>query len=100
MDDFPQYEPISTNGAPGTWEPASQPAWNSARPSSGGMKPFTDSASSRRAGCTAGYGTHNRPGSPHAPRAERGAGVARPAEPAPDHAGEGRTDGLARPRRR
>ena len=48
MVDRPQYEPISTNGAPGTAAAASSAAACSASPSTGGMKPFAATACSRQ----------------------------------------------------
>ena len=51
--DRPQYEPTSTNGAPGTAAAAARAAACSASPSSGGMKPFAASACRRHSSVTA-----------------------------------------------
>ena len=52
MVERPQYEPTSSNGAPGTSAAARRAATYSASPSSGGMNPLAASAAARRAGST------------------------------------------------
>ena len=49
----PQYEPISTNGAPGTAAAAASAAACRASPSSGGMNPFAARACARQSSVTA-----------------------------------------------
>src|SRR6188508_2356013 len=61
----PQYEPTSTNGAPGTSPAAAIAAACNASPSSSGMKPLVVSATARTAGSsTAGSSTASPYGRP------------------------------------
>ena len=65
----PQYEPISTNGAPGTAAAASRAAACRASPSSGGMKPLAASACSRQSGSAIGGEAYVVPGAEPTPAA-------------------------------
>jgi acyl-CoA thioesterase-2 len=80
----PQYEPTSTNGAPGTAEAAASAAAWRASPSSGGMKPLAAIARGRQSSLTGRSVRPRRPPRPNRRSPLRGPGQNVPVQAALD----------------